>query len=167
MRIFRRYTFHISEAQSDDYSALEVIHEKSFDHPWSADELAATLAVRGTRCYVANIKGNKARGPKGFLIVRQVSDEAEILTIAVDRSFRRMGIARSLIEHVVRILQGERTKNLFLEVGELNHPALGLYRSLGFRKVGERKAYYRVRGESAGDEGSSRANALVMELDLP
>ena len=63
------------------------------------------------------------------------------------------------MDAVLRHLHGERAESLFLEVDETNTAAIALYRRLGFRKVGQRKAYY-----DAGD-GSKNA-ALVMRLDL-
>lgn len=48
---------------------------------------------------------------------------------------------------------------LFLEVDDGNQSALGLYRKLGFEKVGERPAYY-----TAPD--GRRATALVLRRVL-
>ncbi len=49
--------------------------------------------------------------------------------------------------------------SMFLEVDETNVAAHGLYRKLGFEKVGERRAYYQ-------DAKGQRTAALVMRRDL-
>jgi len=166
MRLFRKYEFHVLEAQIEDYAHLENIHAQSFERPWSVDELVSTLAVKGTRCFVANIKGKSSKGPKGFVIIRTIAGQSEILTIATDRSFRNRGIARLLLEFVIRNLQADRVGQLYLEVSENNSIALGLYKSMNFKQVAKRSAYYRIRGGGQDKQADQKVNALVMELEL-
>ncbi|MCP4185808.1 MAG: GNAT family N-acetyltransferase [Hyphomicrobiales bacterium] len=165
MKLFKKYEFHVLEAQIEDYSMLEAIHAQSFDRSWSIDELVSTLAVKGTQCFVANIRGKGSKGPKGFIILRTLAGQSEILTIATDRVYRKCGIARLLLEFVIRKLQVERVEQLYLEVGEDNGAALGLYKSLKFKQIATRKAYYRVRGRLE-NEAAQEVNALVMQLEL-
>jgi [ribosomal protein S18]-alanine N-acetyltransferase len=63
------------------------------------------------------------------------------------------------MDAVLRHLHHLRAEALFLEVDEANHPALALYRRLGFREVGRRENYY------DGAEGR-KSSALVMRRDL-
>ena len=79
---------------------------------------------------------------QGFLIVRSAGDEAEILTLAVDPSHRRQGLARALLAAAIDSLRKAGAKRLFLEVDEANEPARGLYQSLGAVAVGRRPRYY-------------------------
>ena len=166
MRLFRKYEFHISEGQIEDYPFLENIHAQGFDRAWSVDELVATLSGKGTKCFVANIRGEGSKGPKGFVIIRTLAGQSEVLTIAIDRAFRKRGIARLLLEYVIRMLQADRIEQLFLEVSEYNVAALGLYKSLSFKQVSQRKAYYRIRSDNSKGEADQMANALVMQLEL-
>ena len=178
MKLFRKITFHISQAQSDDYPHLANIHNQCFVSAWSEDELAATLAANGTNCFIANIHGRGNKGPKGFIIVRTLGGQSEVLTIAIDREYRQRGMGRALMEHSIRHLHGERVERVFLEVGERNRAALNLYESLKFKQISVRKAYYRhdptrdAQGEAGSsnasrrDSNSGRANALVMQLEL-
>jgi ribosomal-protein-alanine N-acetyltransferase len=80
--------------------------------------------------------------PQGFVIVRSAGDEAEILTLAVDPSHRRQGLARTLLIAAVTALRTAGAKRLFLEVDEANVAARDLYRSLGAVAVGRRPRYY-------------------------
>jgi ribosomal-protein-alanine N-acetyltransferase len=50
-------------------------------------------------------------------------------------------------------------ESMFLEVDNGNTAALGLYRKLGFEKVGERQGYYR-------QENGALSTALVMKRVL-
>ena len=165
MKLFREYEFHVLEAQPEDYPVLENIHAQSFDRAWSIDELTSTLAVKGTQCFVANIRGKSAKGAKGFVILRTLAGQSEILTIATDPAYRKRGIARLLLEYAIRRLQAERVGQLFLEVAEDNGAALRLYQSLKFKRIATRKAYYRNRGRCES-EGAEKVNALVMQLEL-
>lgn len=77
------------------------------------------------------------------------------------------------MEHTIRELHRDRVDNLFLEVDATNQAAISLYKSLGFKQVGTRKAYYSGTpdGGEAGaalkpDGGIDGSDALVMSLDL-
>ena len=103
--------------------------------------------------------GNPRAGIVGFVLARLAAGEGEILTVAVARSHRRLGIGWQLMDGVLRELHGQRAEALFLEVDETNAPAIALYRRLGFRQVGHRPDYYRQPGQGA-------TSALVMRRDL-
>jgi ribosomal-protein-alanine N-acetyltransferase len=149
----------IEPAQIDDLPALAEIHGHSFAHQWDADELARLSAQDGAILLLARrASPYGTRRPLGFLLLRQVADEAEVLTLAVDPRHRGRGIGKRLMQDGMFRLYGERCKSLFLEVDAANQPALLLYKALGFRQVGERKGYYR---DSAGG-----GTALVMRVDL-
>ncbi len=156
----------ISIAMPDNYPVLAAIHADCFNHGWSEDELASTLATTGTSCYVANLSGSGTAYPRGFLIIRTLSEQSEILTLAVDPNFRNQQVATALMSHAIRQLQADRVSNLFLEVSEANAPALKLYRSLNFRKISVRKSYYANASAEGIGTGSLKSNALVMQLEL-
>ncbi|WP_282045295.1 ribosomal protein S18-alanine N-acetyltransferase [Roseibium album] len=149
----------VEEALDEDLPKIADIHAASFPNKWNSEELARMKAQEGVAILVARrASPYGTRAPLGFLILRTVADEAEVITIAVHPRQRGRGIGKKLMEAGLFRLYGERCSHLFLEVDAANNVALLLYRSLGFKQVGQRKGYY---SESGGD-----GTALVMRIDL-
>ena len=133
------------------------LHAIAFAHPWSVQEFEALIANESSDGTAAlDVGGCRLHG---FILVRQAADEAEILTIAVDKAVRKQGIGKALLERQLDRLQLARVRKLFLEVDEDNKAALQLYRGSGFSQVGNRPGYYRT---GAGKP----ANALILARDL-
>jgi len=78
----------------------------------------------------------------GFLILSVVSDEAEIIQVAVKNGFSRLGIGSSLVKDAVFFSMHNGVSEIFLEVRTSNEPAVRTYLKNGFEKVGARKSYY-------------------------
>ena len=139
---------------------LAEIHAVAFAHTWSAEDFAALLADRGV--FAVGIRRQTLlSGPRlvGFVLVRVVADEAEILTIAVRPVYRRRGYGRMLMDEALRRLARAGASACFLEVDRGNTAAVVLYRALGFQIAGERRNYYQSDSPSDG-------TALVMRVQL-
>jgi [ribosomal protein S18]-alanine N-acetyltransferase len=78
----------------------------------------------------------------GFIAARQAADEAEILNVAVDHTFRRKGVASALLLAVLDTFRRAAIARVFLELRESNLPARALYERQGFIRTGRRKSYY-------------------------
>ena len=113
------------------------------DSAWTKDSLRSQLEKSDSRCTVA-VEDDRIIG---FLAFEQVLDEGSIVEVAVHPDCRRNGIARSLITSAIQSAEGLNT--VFLEVRESNTPAVGLYESLGFERIGVRKGYYQKPKEDA------------------
>ena len=146
-----------------DATLLAGIHAEAFETAWTAEALAAMLAMPGALCFLA-IEGAE---PAGFLLARSAADETEIVTLAVRPVFRRRGVARALLGALVSALQAPR--RVFLEVAAGNAAALALYRAAGFAEAGMRRGYY-ARANAApedalilqpGPRAMSRARAFL------
>jgi [ribosomal protein S18]-alanine N-acetyltransferase len=96
-------------------------------------------------------------GVTGFMIARQVADEAEVLNVAVLTEARRQGQASALLAAAMHQFQNSGVLRIFLEVRESNQPAIAFYAKHGFTPTGRRKAYYRNPVE----------DALCMEMKFP
>lgn len=130
------------------------LHRTSFEAPWNDGEFAKLLEQPG----VAGLMWNAAE-PQGFILIRAVADEAEILTLAVAPTYRRQRIAALLLDEASRMLRAGGTRRLFLEVAADNIAAKRLYESYGFGATGRRPQYY--------DRGAApRADAIIMTLEL-
>lgn len=130
---------------------LAALHAQAFDAPWTAEAFADLLNQAGV--FVEAEDG-------GFILVRVVADEAEILTLAVRPQARRQGVATRLVEAAAARAAGRGANRLFLEVAETNEAARGLYGRCGFETVGRRRGYY---SDTAGGPG---IDALILARGL-
>ena len=148
----------LQTAHAKDAEAMSAIHASGFVQPWSAPDLAALLEAPGG--YGLVVRGADAGdGARGFILARVVADEAEVLTLAVDPTARRQGVARALIEAAAGAALNAGAEALFLEVAADNGPAIQLYETAGFERVGLRQNYYHRGGETTVD-------ALVLRRTL-
>ncbi len=91
----------------------------------------------------------------GFLLARQAGEEAEVLTVAVNTTFRRRGLGKLMMMTLMDDLHRRGVGVLYLEMARNNGSAAALYSSLGFSSVGIRKDYYR-----------DGADAVIMRLAI-
>ena len=85
----------------------------------------------------------------GCIFGRNVGREAEILNLAVSLPCRRRGIAKALVQHILKEWQGQDVERVCLEVRESNFAAIRFYQRLGFKQNGRRKRYYTQPEEDA------------------
>lgn len=131
--------------------ALADLHASAFAAPWSAAAIAELLAQPGVF----------AEGDEdGFILIRVVVDEAEILTLAVRPSSRRAGLGRRLVEAAVVRAAALGAERMFLEVAEGNAAARALYARCGFVEMGRRRGYY-------SHTDGRREDALTLVLNFP
>lgn len=132
----------IRSAAPDDLPALLEIERASFSRPhWQSDDFLPN------ECTVVELNGSVV----AFLVSRETFQgsehelaEREILNLAVAPSFRRKGIAKTLLRHELR-----RRAAYFLEVRESNMAAQNLYFQFGFREIARRPRYYQDPSEGA------------------
>jgi ribosomal-protein-alanine N-acetyltransferase len=109
---------------------LAAMHAQAFpEDPWSEAAFISLLAQPGMTALIDE------RG--GFLLLRTILDEAEIITIGVTHP--RQGIATRLLQTALACTIATK---IHLEAAESNTAALALYTRLGFTPSGRRPAYY-------------------------
>lgn len=158
----RRPEFDVFQMLADHLPAVAGIHAALFRPAWGQGEFHTLLLQDSVFGFVAR-QNNAYSGPAtgGFVLVRSAGGEAEILTIAVDMRYRRAGLGWRLMQAALGQARQGGAEAMFLEVDQANGGAIALYRRLGFRKVGERKAYYKPSGPTERAGGAD-----VMRLDL-
>ena len=72
----------------------------------------------------------------GYLITYDSVDSLDIFEIAVDKNFRKKGIASKLLNKI------NDERKILLEVSEKNIIAINLYIKNGFKIISRRKNYY-------------------------
>lgn len=132
---------------------LKGLHSRVFKESWGEETFANFLADKQVFGFMLHLVGQPQR-VAGFILCRLISDEAEIITLAVDPNFRQRGIGHALMDAALRHLHHERAHTLFLEVDEKNTAAHKLYQNFGFEEVGRRPGYYQTE--------KGRSDALIM-----
>ncbi len=146
----------VSDDRADEVARL---HASCFDRHWGKAEFARLLVQDNVICIVANEVGRPQAAPLAFALARFAAEEAEILSIGVEPARRGKGLARKLMDEMIRQLHAQQAVSLFLEVDSDNTPAVSLYRNMHFEEVAERPSYY-------SSDAGKKSTALVMRLDL-
>ena len=115
-------------------SAVAELERQNFSEPWPEIAVRSELTNKLALWLVAVEDGVVA----GYVGSQTVLQEADMMNIAVADTHRRRGIARMLVEELIRQLDAYQ---LTLEVRASNAPAIALYEKLGFQQVGLRKNY--------------------------
>ena len=134
-----------------DPGRLAAIHAEAFAAPWDEAALTDLLASPGVFAVAEE---------DGFVLIRVVVDEAEILTLAVRPSARRAGLGVRLVEAAVVRAAALGAERMFLEVAEGNVAARALYARSGFVEMGHRRGYY-------SHTDGRREDALTLVLNFP
>jgi len=135
---------------------LAALHRICFpDDPWEAGALSRIMALSGGFGWLAW----EGPAPVGFILVRDLGNECEVLSLGVTPRWRRRGIAQALLAAAVAESERRNLPSLVLEVAIDNDAASALYSSAGFIAVGRRARYYR--------RPDGRVDALILRLVLP
>ena len=137
---------------ADLFREIARLEEKYFSDAWSEEMLADTFEYDYNHLLVEKRDGKVA----GYLIYSEVQGEAELLRIAVDKSMRRQGIARSLMSDMLEELTSFEAERVSLEVRAHNIAAVKLYKDFGFKDIFVRENYYH----------NPEDDALIFQLEL-
>ena len=77
----------------------------------------------------------------GFVIFYHVKNEIEIIQIGIMKSCQRKKYGSLIINKIKKL---KDIRKIFLEVSVENTQAINFYLKNGFKKIGIRKAYYKV-----------------------
>lgn len=105
---------------------------------WNTAAMTSLLGSAGVCAGLVQMAGN----PAGFVMLRCVAGEAEILTLCVLPHYRRQGLATQLVIWSLAQAAAQKAEMIFLEVSVGNLPAQKTYTQAGFVQRGVRRAYY-------------------------
>lgn len=136
-----------------DLDRVEVLEDELFgDGAWPRAAYEAELATPGRRYLAAVDADGRMVGYAGIAL----GEDAEVMTIGVNRPWQRHGIGARLLAALLDEARRARARRVFLEVRASDAGAQRLYARAGFRPVGLRRGYYQP----------ENADAVVMRLDL-
>lgn len=134
--------------QPSDLSAVVAIENQVQTHPWTLKQFEESL--QSYQCTVIE----QDQRIVGFCILQPVLDEANLLLMAIDPKFQGQGLGYRLLDASIEQLNNQPVQ-IFLEVRESNHAAIGLYEKAGFHQIDLRKNYY-------PNPDGSREHAIIM-----
>jgi [ribosomal protein S18]-alanine N-acetyltransferase len=135
---------------------LAILHRACFpDDAWEVSALARIIALSGGFGWLAFEDDE----PAGFILVRDLGNECEVLSLGVTPRWRRRGIAQDLLRTATAEAARRNLPSVVLEVAVDNDAASDLYANAGFTAVGRRARYYK--------RPDGRVDALILRLALP
>ena len=148
--------------QAQDLAEVAAMEEEMFSDAWSSEALTDCIRYPYNHILLIStegeirslvsaedvadsfVVGEEEQKTAGYLIYADPTDEAELHRIAVCPEYRRRGLARKLMDELLR-----RAATVFLEVRAGNEAAIGLYTHSGFQEIDRRKNYYHDPEEDA------------------
>ncbi len=137
----------IDDADIDGLPAIYEIETRSFPTHWSYRVLRDE--VRRVRPQSRVLVARCGDRVVAFTIFWVVVDEMHLLNFAVHPAYRRLGMARMLLDAALAEAREIGLRRATLEVRVSNAGAISLYKGAGFKTVAMRRKYYQDTGEDA------------------
>jgi len=139
---------------ADRLDAVLAIEATAYPHPWTRGNFNDSLRA-GYQAQVL-VAGEDT---VGYFVAMKGVDEVHLLNITVAPELQGHGWGRLMLDALSIWSRGQGARWLWLEVRASNLRAQGLYTRCGYRRVGQRKAYYPA-------SHGRREDAIVMNLPL-
>ncbi len=137
----------------EDVLRVMEVEREVYPFGWTKGIFHDCLRV-GYSCWVWEQEGEII----GYSVMSLGAGEAHILNIAVRPDWRRRGLGRSMLEHLVSVAERHNVEAMLLEVRPSNRNAMKLYEQLRFQQVGLRRNYY--------PDHEGREDALILSRRL-
>jgi len=129
-----------------DLGTVEEIERASYPTPWSRSMFAAELRKPSSIALGAYLEEGEL---VGYAFVSRYVDAWHVMNVAVSPSYRRRGIASTLLGRLFEVTASDPRRGYTLEVRVSNAEAIRLYERLGFESRGIRRGYYTGNREDA------------------
>ena len=125
----------IRAAKDDDVEKMYRLEQMCFDiEAFSTHQLQYLINTKTAISYVAEANGQFAGFIIGLTNRNRFGRYGRVYTLDVDDSFRRMGIAMTLMDSLMQSLKEAGCTSCFLEVKMDNGRAIPLYEKMGFTR---------------------------------
>lgn len=138
---------HIRPLIRRDCTTLEVLHKSSIDPYLSAAHFESLLNNLHIYGYGIEYFSHDTQDPSlcGFIIVKKLLEEAEIIELCVAPAYQRRGWGALLMQTFLEEASADNIKKIFLEVAVDNDNAQKFYAYFGFKPYARRPQYYKRR----------------------
>jgi [ribosomal protein S18]-alanine N-acetyltransferase len=144
----------IRPAHLDDLDAIILLERSGFpaSEQWSERTWRGELLAEHRTILLA-----RAQHPVGVISINTTGELADLHRLVVEPRSRRQGIGTDLLRAGLDIVRRHGVREMILDVGYHNEPAIALYQQLGFEQLTARQNYY-----------GPGQHALILKLyDLP
>ena len=132
--------------EAKDVAQVTQLEQICFSDAWSEKLVADLLTSSYDEAWVLAGPDDRIAG---YINIRFLAGEGELMRIAVSPEHRGQGYSRILMDRMITSAREQEAPELTLEVRAGNAPAIGLYTSYGFVSEAVRKAYYHNPTEDA------------------
>lgn len=130
--------FIIKRAGLADIPAIRQLEKECFSAPWTYEQIEFEICNENS-FFVAAFSGDELCGYGSF---KYAADTAYINNIAVDKRYRRQGIASAVCAALEEKAKKLSLEFITLEVRRSNYGAIALYESRGYKNMGIRPNFY-------------------------
>ncbi|MEX2162088.1 MAG: ribosomal protein S18-alanine N-acetyltransferase [Anaerolineales bacterium] len=147
--------FKLRRMRAADIDQVFQLEQRIFPIPWTRRSYEFELTQNpASEQWVVEAHDARVWQVVAYSVCWLLGEEVHIANLAVASRFRRQGLARRLLTHVLQRAAEKGMHSATLEVRAGNRAAQALYEEFGFHEVGRRKRYY----------SDNREDALLMQL---
>ncbi len=137
-----------------DIDAVMDVELRAYPFPWTHGIFRDCLHA-GYPMWVQEQAGQLV----GYGVLSVAAGEAHLLNLCTAPGHQGRGLARRMLQALLRIARAQEAQRVFLEVRPSNPRAIALYERSGFNEIGRRPRYY-------PDHDGRREDAIVMAMEL-
>ena len=137
-----------------DVDAVMAVELRAYPFPWTPGIFRDCLRA-GYPMWVQEQGGQLV----GYAVLSIAAGEAHLLNLCTAPGYEGRGLARRLLQALLRVARGGGAQRVFLEVRPSNPAAVALYHDEGFNEIGRRPRYYPA-------HNGGREDAIVMAMEL-
>ena len=137
-----------------DIDAVMDVELRAYPFPWTHGIFRDCLHA-GYPMWVHEQAGQLV----GYGVLSVAAGEAHLLNLCTAPGHQGRGLARRMLQALLRIARAQEAQRVFLEVRPSNPRAIALYERSGFNEIGRRPRYY-------PDHDGRREDAIVMAMEL-